>query len=120
MVNLDNIIGDIVFISFVNIERLVDIGIKEPSGHFLLTGYDQMGLWLKHPGITIIYTEDKSGKPISISKQTKEEIAADFIVTWDNVNTVMHYPERKGFDFPSEFNKIFGFRFKNAKTNMEK
>ena len=111
MIKLDDIIGDIIFISFGNLERFKDIGITESSGHFLLKGYDQMGLWLEHPGIVIIRTEDKTGRPLPVSKHTKENIAADFIVTWDNVNTIMHYPEREGFDFPNEFNKNFGFRF---------
>ena len=51
MTNLDEIIGDIIFISFADLERFKDIGITSPSGHFLLKGYDQMGLWLEHPGL---------------------------------------------------------------------
>jgi len=112
MINLDNIIGDIIFISFSNTERLKDIGITEQTGHFLLKGYDQLGLWLAHPGVVIMRTEDESGNPLHINKQTKENIAANFIVTWGNVNTIMHYPNREGFDYPNEFNKDIGFRFK--------
>ena len=113
MINLDGIIGDIIFISFGDLERFKDIGITKPSGHFLLKGYDQMGIWLEHPGIVILCSEDKNGNPLPASKHTKENIAADFIVTWDNVNTIMHYPEREGFDLPNEFNKNFGFRFEH-------
>ena len=119
MINLDEIIGDIIFISFRDLERFKDIGITESSGHFLLKGYDQMGLWLEHPGIVIIRTEDKTGSPLPVPKHTKENIAADFIVTWDNVNTIMHYPEREGFDFPNEFNKNFGFRFDHEGNETE-
>ena len=111
MINLDEIIGDIIFISFVNLERFKDIGITESSGHFLFKGYDQMGIWLEHPGIVLNCSEDKNGNPLPVAKHTRENIAADFIVTWDNVNTMMHYPDREGFDFPNEFNKNFGFRF---------
>ena len=119
MIKLDDIIGDIIFISFGNLERFKDIGITESSGHFLLKGYDQMGIWLEHPGIVIIRTEDKTGSPLPVSKHTKENIAADFIVRWDNVNTIMHYPEREGFDFPNEFNKNFGFRFDHEGNETE-
>ena len=111
MINLDEIIGDIIFISFSDLERFKDIGITHSSGHFLFKGYDQMGIWLEHPGIVIICSEDKTGNPLPISKHTKENIAANFIVTWDNVNTILHYPEREGFDLPNEFNKKIGFRF---------
>ena len=119
MINLDDIIGDIIFISFGDLERFKDIGITESSGHFLLKGYDQMGIWLEHPGIVINSSEDASGNLLPVSKHTKENIAADFIVTWDNVNTIMHYPEREGFDFPNEFNKNFGFRFEHEKKEIE-
>ena len=64
-----------------------------------------MGLWIEHPGIMIIKTENKFGKPLPVSEQTKEQVPANFIVTWDNVNTIMHYPEREGFDFPDMFKK---------------
>ena len=119
MINLDNIIGDIIFISFGNIERFKYIGITEPSGHFLLKGYDQMGLWLEHPGIVITCAEDDAGNPLPITEQKKEEITANFIVTWDNVNTIMHYPAREGFDFPSEFNKNIGFSFEHEEKLTE-
>ena len=119
MINLDDIIGDIIFISFGDLDRFKDIGISEPSGHFLLKGYDQMGIWLEHPGIVIIRTEDTTGNPLPVSEHTKENIAADFIVRWDNVNTIMHYPEREGFDFPNEFNKNFGFRFDHEGNESE-
>ena len=119
MINLDEIIGDIIFISFCNLERFKDIGITQSSGHFLLKGYDQMGIWLEHPGIVIIRSEDETGNPLPVSKHSKENIAADFIVTWNNVNTIMHYPEREGFDFPNEFNKNFGFRFGHEEKELE-
>ena len=120
MIKIDDIIGDIIFISFGDLKRFKDIGITESSGHFLLKGYDQMGIWLEHPGIVIIRSEDETGNPLPISEHIKENIAADFIVTWDNVNTIMHYPFREGFDFPNEFKKNFGFRFGHEETETKK
>ena len=114
MIKLDDIIGDLIFISFGDLGRFKDIGITESSGHYLLKGYDQMGIWLEHPGIVLNCSEDKNGNPLPVAKHTRENIAADFIVTWDNVNTIMHYPEREGFDLPNEFNKNFGFRFEKV------
>ena len=58
MIKLDDIIGDIVFISFRDTERMKDIGIEASSGHYMLKGYDQLGLWLEHPGIVIQHMED--------------------------------------------------------------
>ena len=110
MINLDEIIGDIIFISFREIERYNEIAITSSSGHFLLKGYDQMGLWLKHPGIILIHNEDQSGNPLPVNEHIKEDISANFMVTWDNVKTIMHYPDREGFDLPSEFDKNIGFK----------
>ena len=110
MMNLDEIIGDLIFISFRDVERYKDIGIIKPSGHFLFKGYDRMGLWFKHPGILLVHNEDDTGNPLPVNRHTKENISADFIVTWDNVNTIMCYPDREGYDLPSEFYKNIGFK----------
>ena len=120
MINLDGIIGDIIFISFREIERFKEIGISKTSGHFLLKGYDQMGLWLEHTGIAIKHTEDDKGRPIPAEKQTQENITAVFMVQWNNINTMMHYPDRAGFDFPNEFQKDIGFRFKEKEKLIKK
>ena len=78
-----------------------------------------MGLWFAHPGIVLINNEDESGNLLPANKQTKENITADFIVTWDNVNTLMHYPDRESFDLPSEFDKKIGFRFDSDKCQTK-
>ena len=48
------------------------------------------------------------------------EIAAIFLVQWGNIKTMMHYPEREGFDFPSEFKKEIGFKFKDEESVINK
>ena len=108
---LDDIIGDVIFLSFKNPERMHAIGIKELSGHYMLKGYDQMGLWLEHPGIKIQHMEDENGRPLPADQQFQEEIDAVFMVHWDNVDTMMHYPKRKGFDLPNQYRKKIGFIF---------
>ena len=68
-----------------------------------------MGIWVEHPGLTLSKTEDDKGRPLPQSKVIKEELAATFLITWDIIKTIMHYPDRKGYDFPSEFDKNIGF-----------
>ena len=111
MTNLDKIIGDVIFVSVFNVEQFSEIGISGASGHYLLKGYDQIGLWLQHPGLVIIHSKDKLGKPLPDADHIKENIQANFVVTWNNIKTLMHYPERDGFDFPSEFDLDIGFKF---------
>ena len=43
---------------------------------------------------------------------SQEEIDAVFMVHWDNINTMMHYPNRKGYDLPNQFRKKIGFNLK--------
>ena len=107
----DDIIGDIIFISFQDVSQFVDVGISEPTGHYLVKGQDHLGLWLKHPGICIITAEDEFGKPLPTNQQVKEEIEATYFVPWHQVKSMMHYPDREGFDFPEDlFKKKIGFR----------
>lgn len=117
---LDDIIGDVVFISFRDLDRIKEIGIQETSGHYKLKGYDHLGLWLEHPGVIIKHIVDKKGRPLPPKEQSEEKIDAIFMVHWDNVNTMMHYPNRMGFDFPDQFTKKIGFRFSGKKDGSLK
>ena len=121
MVKLNDIIGDIIFISFRDAKRMQDIGIEDSSGHYMLKGYDQLGLWLEHPGIIIQHMEDDEGRPLQPEKQSLEEINAIFMVNWDNINTMMHYPDREGFDFPGHLkDRKIGFHFKEKIKDKER
>ena len=111
MINIDELIGDLVYISFNKVESYSEIGIKDESGHFLLKGYDHIGLWIEHPGLIII---DKDNKHNEIEKNNI--VTANFLVTWNNINTIMHYPGREGYDFPNEFaQKNIGFKINTKK-----
>ena len=105
MFTSQEIIGDIVYISFSDPERYLDIGIEPESSHFKVLGYDNLGIWVEHPSLLVV--KDSS------SKSNKEiNVQSNFLITWDNIKTIMHYPEREGFDFPSEFDKKYGFKTK--------
>ena len=111
MFKIDDIIGDIVLISFKNTDKLADLGINSSKGHFLIKGFDHIGIWIKHPGIFIAYkTTDNKGKPIPEKKIKREKVDGNVLVTWDNINSIMHYPNREGYDFPSEFHIDIGFK----------
>jgi len=97
MFNIEDIIGDVVYIDFQDNSIYKDIGLSSNASHFLVQGYDHIGIWLAHPKL---YTK----------KNKKKIIDANFLVTWNNVRNIMHYPKRQGFDFPSEFDKDIGFK----------
>ena len=112
MFKSEDIIGDIVFISFNNNECLSEIGIQSSSGHYLVKGLDHLGIWVQHPGIFIKKTTDSNGNPIPLDIQTEDKVDGVFLVAWNFINTIMHYPDRDGYDFPSEFDKEVGFKTK--------
>lgn len=110
MMKMEHIVGDLVCIVFRDPDILKEINLGEPMAHLIVRGFDKLGLWVAHPGLVIVTTEDKEGKPIPPKKQVKEEIDASVLITWDNIISIMHYPHREGFDFPSEFDKEVGFK----------
>ena len=109
MFTTQEIIGDVVFISFGDPGRYKDIGYTKSSGHFKVLGYDNIGIWVSHPYLLVANKEKKGLKKTNYKKY---EIESNFLITWDNIKTIMHYPNRDGFDFPSEFNKEYGFKIK--------
>ncbi len=115
MMRIDEIIDDVVFISFREPETLKDIGLTVKSGNFLVNGFDQFGLWLSHPGLYIVEETDEKGKPIPTEKQNRQQITANFLLRWEKIETIMHFPGREGYDFPNEFEKDFGFEIKSKR-----
>ena len=111
MITTEDLVGDIIFISFKDKKKYIDIGI-DGDMHFKVLGYDNIGLWVKHPKLEIVTSLDESGKPLKIDDVVHEVIDANFMISWNNVNTLMHYPDRKDFDYPSEFSKKYGFKIK--------
>ncbi len=110
MFTLENIIGDIVFVSLRDKSFLSKIAIPEDISHFKIMGQDQLGLWVEHPQLTFKYKLDENGKSIPEKEQKIEKVDAVFLIAWGNIDTIMHYPNRDGYDFPSEFETDIGFK----------
>ncbi len=51
MFKTEDVIGDIIFISFHEKSFLNHVGIDLECGHFKVKGYDGLGLWVEHPGL---------------------------------------------------------------------
>tara|TARA_B100001094_G_scaffold325106_2_gene378881 strand:- start:273 stop:488 length:216 start_codon:yes stop_codon:yes gene_type:complete len=54
MFTTQEIIGDIVYISFSDPERYVEIAVSPESGHFKVLGYDNVGIWVEHPSLLVV------------------------------------------------------------------
>lgn len=53
MFNIEDIIGDIVYIDFQDISIYNNIGIENKFSHFLIKCYDHIGVWLAHPDLQL-------------------------------------------------------------------
>ena len=110
MFKTEDIVGDVIFISLNDSERYSAVGIKTEGSHILVKGYDHIGIWVEHPGLAEKTAQvDSKGKPLPDKKIKTTKLEANFLITWDNVKTLMHYPGREGYDFPSEFERHIGF-----------
>ena len=117
MFSIDQTIGDVVFINFNDPSFLAHLGIDQRQSHFLVKGQDNLGIWLEHPRLEFLKSEDSNGKPLPSDMQTSLKIDATFLVHWHNISTIMHYPNREGYDFPSEFDKDVGFKVAKDKKD---
>ena len=109
MMQLEHIVGDVVCIVLRDPDSLKEINLNERLNWLKVRGFDKMGLWVEHPDLVVFKTEE-NGKPIPPKKRVKERLDASVLITWDNIQTIMHYPNREGYDFPSEFEREVGFK----------
>lgn len=104
------IVGDIVQIILTDTEGLERIGVTNNGLFLKVTGMDDLGLWVEHPNYVIVQTNDASGKPLPDNKQIRTELEANFLLRWEKIVTVVHFPNREGFDFPNPMeDRAIGF-----------
>lgn len=96
-----DIVGDIVQIILSDTEGLERIGVTTNGLFLKVTGMDDLGLWVEHPQYVIVQTKDAKGKPLPEKEQIRTELKANFLLRWDKITTIVHFPNREGFDFPN-------------------
>jgi len=103
------IVGDIVQVFLNGEDSLADIGIEQKVVFLKVVGMDEFGLWVVHPGYVIKKVNDAAGKPLPANKQEHQHIDANFLVRWDYINSIIHFPEREGYDYPNPYDVHIGF-----------
>ena len=84
MFKTEDIVGDVIIISLNDSERYSAVGIKTEGSHFLVKGYDHIGIWVEHPGLAektaqvdhrikriVIVTNDHIRMPCGIERKFK-------------------------------------------------
>ena len=104
------IVGDVVQIILSDTAGLGPIGIVTQSPFLKVVGLDELGLWVEHPQYVVVKTNDEHGRPLPENQQVRTQLEANFLLRWDKIITVVHFPNREGFDFPNPMDdKPIGF-----------
>ncbi|MFC1480647.1 hypothetical protein ACFL6E_00150 [Candidatus Neomarinimicrobiota bacterium] len=103
------IVGDLVQVFLQDEKGLAHLGIDKNVAFLKIVGMDEFGIWVAHPSYVIKKINDSSGKPLPAAKQEQQQIVANFLVRWDQISSIVHFPDREGFDFPNPYDVHIGF-----------
>ena len=98
------IVGDIVQVVLTDTDGLEPLGLTSRTPYLKVVGMDDLGLWVEHPQYVILQTNDENGRPLPEDKQIKTHLEANFLLRWEKIGTLVHFPNREGFDFPNPLN----------------
>ena len=105
MMKIEDIVNDIVLLTLDNFEPLKGVGITENQIYARILGYDEFGVWMKHPKFRIPKPNVKSKR----KKQSFQNVEASILIPWGFIASIVHFPNVEGFDFPNPFEKNIGF-----------
>ncbi len=106
---VSDIVGDIVQIVLKDPAELEPLGLNYPVMFLMVQGIDDMGIWVAHPRYVLMHKNDSEGKPLPESERKEIQLEANFLLRWDQITTIVHFPNREGYDFPDPFERHIGF-----------
>ncbi len=109
MMKIEDIVNDIVLVALTGGEELHTVGIPNDKFYAKVLGYDEFGIWFDNPNFEIVISEDETGKPLPADKVSREVITSTIHIKWHYIASIVHFPEREGFDFPDPFSRSIGF-----------
>lgn len=109
LMQTEDIVGDIVQVVLKEPEEFAELGLDKPSLFLHVVGVEDLGIWVTHPSYTVTVVNDDEGNPLPEEEQVHKEVDANLMIRWEQISTIVHFPEREGFDFPSPFEKHIGF-----------
>lgn len=116
IMKIEETINDVVLVVVNEEGPLKAVGIEQKVFYSRVVGYDDFGIWFEHPNFEVVMSEDEHGKPLPPDQVKREHFDASVYIPWGNVATLVHFPQREGFDFPSPFKRKFGFRLGEKST----
>ena len=74
-----------------------------------VTGLDELGMWIEHPNYKVVPVYDPDDNYIPPEKRSEESHRAVVLIRWDFIQTVIQFPERRGWRAGADESDI-GFR----------
>ena len=101
-------IQDVVLVVLKDIGPLEPLGLKEKQFFAKVHGYDEMGLWIELPDFPVPVTASTDSG--LWTPEVMENVNASAMIPWGALATVVHFPDVRGYDYPSPFNRQIGFK----------
>ena len=99
---IEKVVGDLILLVLDNHKPLKKTGIDQEKIFIKVESYDENGRWIHHPGFLVPNLKDEN-------KEKTKKIVASILIPWAFIVSIAHFPEAKGFDFPSPFEQHIGF-----------
>ena len=109
IMTLSEAIGDVVQIILRETGVLNKLGFTKQELFLKVVGLDEHGLWVAHPDYRVVRVNDEDGNPLPRKEQIHDQVQANFLINWELIGTIVHFPEREGFDFPHPLDRRIGF-----------
>ena len=111
MMTIARTINDVVLVVLKTPEILEPIGISQEKFFAKVLGYDETGIWVQLPDFEL---PSRVGQDSRIwVPESMQEVNASAMIPWGAISTVLHFPDVKGYDYPSPFNRDIGFNHTN-------
>ena len=105
MMNMDKAVGDIVLLVLRDGLPLKGLGIRQKKIYVRVQGYDRIGLWLELPGYQLPQLSHSAESP-----EREMTAVGCALAPWAVIESVVHFPDLEGFDFPSPEVDSLGFQ----------
>ncbi|MEE8437451.1 MAG: hypothetical protein V3S22_03840 [Candidatus Neomarinimicrobiota bacterium] len=106
MMKIENIVNDVVLIVLFNHEPLKELGLTDSKIYAYVVGYDENGVWVKHPNFPL---PSPPGLKAKKNPKKAKTVVASILIPWIYISSIVHFPGVEGFDFESPFEINVGF-----------
>ena len=105
MMNMDKAVGDIVLLVLRDGLPLKGVGIRQKKIYVRVQGFDRIGVWLELPDYQLPQISHSPEGP-----EREMTAVGCALAPWAVIESIVHFPDLEGFDFPSPEVDSLGFQ----------